>query len=37
LRGSFDLDDLRGLIELGLVEMLGSIPVLTQQGERAIQ
>jgi len=32
-----DADDLRGLIELGLVEMQDSIPVLTQQGERAIQ
>ena len=29
-------DDLRTLIEMGLVEMLHDIPVLTHAGERAL-
>jgi hypothetical protein len=29
-------DDLRTLIEMGLVEMLRDIPVLTHAGERAL-
>jgi hypothetical protein len=29
-------DDLQTLIELGLVEMLGELPVLTANGDRAL-
>jgi hypothetical protein len=31
-----NLDDLRTLIEMGLVEMRDEVPVLTNEGERAL-
>lgn len=29
-------DDLRSVVEMGLVEMQGEVPVLTEEGERAL-